>query len=423
MKNKYGLITVLSLVMVFAVSTVTMAGFFDWLIGESNFKYYFPKKLKQSIEKEKEFLLVDIQPQEDFKKHHIQGAIGTSAYPVKSKQDKAKLDKILPQLKKSDNDIVIVCPRGGGGAERTYKYLSSQGIKEKRLYILENGQKGWPYNNLLAQRDYSEYPNSSFITGPTWLLNNLNNDNLLVLDARGKEAYDNGHIPGAVAVTWQQFCNMNGKPGDKKWGTVLSADKLAEKLSNIGVAKNKNIVVYAISPQGWGEEGRIVWMLRMAGIKNTKILDGGWSYWQKNNYPVSKQNVKTQSSDLKITELNKDWIINTNQIKILDSRSENEYQGATNFGEARGGHLPGAISLPYKNLLDQNGNLKSPQKLEKIFKEAGLRKGDQIASYCTGGIRSAYLTLVLRIMGYNKAENYDQSFYRWANLKELKLEN
>lgn len=115
------------------------------------FKYYSADQLKEAIEKKYSLQIVDIQVEEEYKAHHIQGVIPTYAYPVKTEEEKAKLAKILPELKASTDPIVIVCPAGGGGAERTYQYLYDQGIDESRLYTLENGQKGWPHTDLLEK--------------------------------------------------------------------------------------------------------------------------------------------------------------------------------------------------------------------------------------------------------------------------------
>lgn len=115
------------------------------------FKYYTAEDLKKSIEEEKVPMLVDIQVKEEYDEHHIKGAIATYAYPVKSDEDKAKFDDVLKQLKDSEDDIVIICPGGKGGAERTYNYLLQKDIKEERLYILKDGQGGWPYDELLEK--------------------------------------------------------------------------------------------------------------------------------------------------------------------------------------------------------------------------------------------------------------------------------
>lgn len=87
--------------------------------------------------------LVDIQVEADFAKHHIKGAEPTYAYPVKSADDSAKLAATVEKLKSNSDPVVIICPRGAGGATRTYDYLLTQGITAERLLILEKGQEGW----------------------------------------------------------------------------------------------------------------------------------------------------------------------------------------------------------------------------------------------------------------------------------------
>jgi len=114
------------------------------------FNYYTADTLKESLASEKQMHLIDIQVEDEYSAHHIQSAVATYAYPVKSDEDKAKLDLILSELTADENPIVIVCPRGGGGAERTFKHLQASGLDTSRLFILENGQEGWPHAELLA---------------------------------------------------------------------------------------------------------------------------------------------------------------------------------------------------------------------------------------------------------------------------------
>ncbi|MCO1601945.1 rhodanese-like domain-containing protein [Desulfosporosinus nitroreducens] len=116
-----------------------------------DWKYYSADQLKEAIEKKSPLQIVDIQVEAEYDAHHIKGVIPTYAYPVKTEEEKAKLAKILPQLKASKDPIVIVCPAGKGGAERTYQYLYDQGIDESRLFTLEKGQSGWPYSELLEK--------------------------------------------------------------------------------------------------------------------------------------------------------------------------------------------------------------------------------------------------------------------------------
>lgn len=119
----------------------------------ADYRYVSPADFKQWLESGKAMKIVDIQVPAEFQKHSIKGSLETNAYPVKSTEDKQKLDKVLPQLAASQEDIVVVCPRGGGGAKNTYDYLKTKGISEKRLFILQDGMQGWPYKQLTVSAD------------------------------------------------------------------------------------------------------------------------------------------------------------------------------------------------------------------------------------------------------------------------------
>ena len=121
------------------------------VISASAENYVKPDQFKQWIETSKPVQIVDIQPAEEFEKHHFKNSIQTNAFPAKSDAEKERLDRILPALQASKEDIVIVCPRGGGGAKNTYEHLKAKGIPESRLFILEKGVEGWPYKEMFIQ--------------------------------------------------------------------------------------------------------------------------------------------------------------------------------------------------------------------------------------------------------------------------------
>lgn len=112
------------------------------------YNYVEQGQFRQWLEKGKDMAIVDIQVPAEFKQHHFNGALETGAYPVKSTADKQKLDAILPKLSTTQKDLVVICPRGGGGAKNTYDYLKEKGINEKRIFILKEGMLGWPYKEL-----------------------------------------------------------------------------------------------------------------------------------------------------------------------------------------------------------------------------------------------------------------------------------
>lgn len=111
--------------------------------------YVKPDELKQWLKTGKPVILVDIQPAHEFMQHHFKGSVETNAFPAKRDEEKKKLDKVLPRILASRDDVVIICPRGRSGAMNTYDYLKSKGVDEKRLYILEGGVAGWPYREML----------------------------------------------------------------------------------------------------------------------------------------------------------------------------------------------------------------------------------------------------------------------------------
>jgi len=112
-------------------------------------QYIKTEEFKTALEQKKEMHIVDIQEADDFEEHHFANSIETNAYPVKSTDEKKRLDKILPTINTSVSPVVIICPRGKGGAMNTYEHLKAQGVSEGRLFILEGGMAGWPYKEIL----------------------------------------------------------------------------------------------------------------------------------------------------------------------------------------------------------------------------------------------------------------------------------
>ena len=113
------------------------------LAGDVTYNYISAADLETRLTAGLPTNIVDIQVEDEFSQHHIKGATATYAYPVKSDADRAKLDTTVEQLQGNSDPVVIVCPRGAGGATRTYDYLLQQGIAAERLLILEKGQAGW----------------------------------------------------------------------------------------------------------------------------------------------------------------------------------------------------------------------------------------------------------------------------------------
>lgn len=267
---------------------------------------------------------------------------------------------------------------------------------------------------------------ASLFVDAAWLKANLSK--VVVVDARPEKAFQGGHIPGAASAPWQQFADMRGKPGRPGWGVLLPKDQLEARIGALGIDGRKTVVVYA-EPPGWGEDGRFAWMIQMAGVRDVRILDGGYAAWKQAGGETTKADGPAPGQPLAINALDEgltattDWIQSrAGRIKIVDSRSKKEFDGATDYKEARGGHLPGAVLIAFESMFNKDNTVKSTAELKQLFQAAGLKPEDEIVTYCTAGIRSAHMALVMRMAGFGNARNYDASFYEWAGMKQLPLE-
>lgn len=265
------------------------------------------------------------------------------------------------------------------------------------------------------------------IVNAQYVKEHLNDPNIIFVDARGEKNAKSGTLKNAVVMSWQQIANTeNIKPGQENWGHILSPEVLSQKLGALGLDKNKEIVLFSTAGKGWGEDGRIMWELQAAGYQNLKMVDGGIQAIKAAGVELTDEISKPTPVEVKIDKIDYKNTINTaeltkdkSQYKIVDSREKDEYAGATKYGEAKGGHIPGAINIPYTSLYNEKGLLKSNAEIEKMFKDAGLNKDDKIVTYCTGGIRSAYMQLIMDMVGYHNVKNYEGSYYNWAAVNEV----
>lgn len=266
-----------------------------------------------------------------------------------------------------------------------------------------------------------------YIVGVDYIREQLSNPNVIFLDARGEKTAKSGKLENAIVISWQQIAQTADRnPGDEGWGHILPKEELEKILGNLGLDKNKEIIIYSDGATGWGEDGRILWELKACGYKNLKLVDGGIKAIKEADLPINNEIPTLAPVEVKIDEIKYDETINTEDLKkdydkyvIVDSREKDEYEGATKYGEAKGGHLKGAINIPYSTLFNEKGYLKGNEEIDKIFEDAGIKKEDNIVVYCTGGIRSAYLQQLLLMEGYSNVKNYEGSYYNWSKIYDV----
>lgn len=119
----------------------------------SSFNYLDQETFKEWLTTDKPVIIVDIQVADEFALHHFPNSIETNAFPVKTVEQQKRIDQAVTAYKATGHDVVVVCPRGGGGAKRCYSYLQSQGVPDDKLTILKGGIDKWPYKTMLMSKE------------------------------------------------------------------------------------------------------------------------------------------------------------------------------------------------------------------------------------------------------------------------------
>lgn len=250
----------------------------------------------------------------------------------------------------------------------------------------------------------------------------LGSPGLVVIDVRGKAAYEfGGHIPGAVHSTWHEYSDPNAVAKG-----ILNPDlgQIERILGCLGINADSDIVIYSNPFDNWGDEGRMFWMLEYLGHTRLRILDGGWVKWTAEKRPFEHGRVSTPMGRFTAQPVNA-RIALKDEIKalirgphphtaILDARSVEEYLGKEVSGIPRPGHIPSAIHVAWNGFLNKDATVKDPAVIREMLEAKGVRSEQEAVCYCTGGVRSAWLYFILRFAGYPQVRNYPGSWWEWS---------
>ena len=265
-----------------------------------------------------------------------------------------------------------------------------------------------------------------------YLLKTRDNENVVVIDARGGMLEEGSLMyDKATVVDWTDI-SLLGEFGGEELGKLLSKDNYREIFNILGIKENTEVLVYGFTMpnQGFGDEARVVYTFNYARFDNVKIIDGGFDKVEQlglnKNYNPENDRINVSSVVREEAQDNKKAIftdellslVNSADVQIIDTRLEAEYNGRVIYGENKAGHIPGAISIPFNSLVDEDGFIKSREALEEYFVSKGLDKNKLQITYCTTGVRASYVAVILEELGY-KVRNYEPSFARYANVGEV----
>ena len=266
-----------------------------------------------------------------------------------------------------------------------------------------------------------------------WLNANLENENLIILDATmskvteiKKVSEEKAQIKGAVFFDIKKvFSDVNAAFPN----TVLSAEMFQEKAQELGINNDHCIVIY--DDLGIYSSPRVWWMFQLMGFKNIAVLDGGYPAWKSKEYPTEKPQrhqlkkgtftASYQPEKIKYTQHVLSAIENET-ILIADARSKGRFYTTEPEprSEVRGGHIPNSVSFPFSSIIE-NGKLKSAEDLKKIFHQINPQKKELIFS-CGTGITAAVLALAAEVSGIKKHSVYDGSWTEWGSTNGLPIE-
>ena len=279
-----------------------------------------------------------------------------------------------------------------------------------------------------------DYVHPEALVSADWVAEHLNDPKVRIIESNEDILlYDTGHIHGAAHVDWRKDLN------DQTIRDYLDPEHFAQLASQIGITPETVVVFYGDKSNWWACYA--LWVFSLFGHKDLRILNGGRDKWiaegrpitkDKPKYPATKYPVPAKRNDQTIRAFFEDTLAHSKARKpLIDVRSPGEFSGQLTHmpeypqeGVLRGGHVPGAKSVPWKTAARDDGTFKSPEELQKIYQEnLGYKPSDDTIVYCRIGERSSHTWFVLtKLLGFEKVRNYDGSWTEWGNRVRAPIE-
>lgn len=270
------------------------------------------------------------------------------------------------------------------------------------------------------------YAHPEALVSTEWLADHLNDPNIRILESdEDVLLYEIGHIPNAQKIDWHSDLN-DGVVRD-----YVSREAFQALLRSKGIDESTTVIFYGDKNNWWACYA--FWVFQLFGFTNARILDGGRSKWEIEGRDMvtvvpavrTTQYVAPERSDSRIRAFINEVRAHMEAGKpMVDVRSTPEYTGERTHmpeypqeGTLRGGHIPGARSVPWARAAQGDGSFKSADDLRAIYEqEQGLRPSDDVIAYCRIGERSSHTWFVLTyLLGYQSVRNYDGSWTEWGN--------
>lgn len=271
---------------------------------------------------------------------------------------------------------------------------------------------------------FADYAHPEAIVSTDWLAANLTNPEVVVVESdEDVLLYEIGHIPGAVKIDWHTDLN------DPVVRDYVQGEEFAKLLGSKGISRETTVIIYGDKSNWWAAYA--LWVFKLFGHPDVRLLDGGRDKWIAEGRELTTEQKPVVAvdypvilrDDAKIRAYLADTRAHIGK-PMIDVRSPEEYSGERTHmpaypeeGALRGGHIPGAASVPWAKAANEDATFKSRAELEAIYLDgAGLKPGDNVIAYCRIGERSSHTWFVLNyLLGFTGVRNYDGSWTEWGS--------
>ena len=276
-----------------------------------------------------------------------------------------------------------------------------------------------------------EYAHPEVLVDTNWVDQHKNDPKVRVaeVDYDPTANYTLGHVPGSVLIDWKADIN------DPVTRNILTKQACENLLQRVGVNDDTTLVLYG-DFNNWFAAFAF-WVFKYYGYKDVRLMNGGRKKWLVEDKPVTKDipshakgNFRASEPDSSIRVFLR-YVRDTLGSKILvDVRGPKEFTGEilappeypTEHAQ-RGGHIPGAVNIPWGQAVNEDGTFKSAEELQKLYQSKGVAADKEVISYCRIGERSSHTWFVLKyLLGYPNVKNYDGSWTEWGNMIDNPIE-
>jgi len=279
----------------------------------------------------------------------------------------------------------------------------------------------------------SGYAHPEALVETDWLAEHATDPNVRVFEVDvDTSAYEQGHVAGAIGLNWKT--DLQQRPVRD----LISKEQLETLLSKHGVVPNTTIAIYGDNNNWFA--AWFFWLLKYYGHKDVRLVNGGRVKWFAEQratttavpaYPTGQYKANGPDGSLRAL---REYVLETvekNGKKLVDVRSPKEFSGELlapenlpQEGAQRGGHIKGAVNVPWASAVGEDGRFKAADELKKIYADKGLDGSKETIAYCRIGERSSHTWFVLKyLLGHEKVRNYDGSWTEYGSLIGAPIES